>query len=93
MFNLSDESNISEHKAYNDICLMIDEEIENWHFYDKKLFKLYRDTDFSMRDIAKETTISLISIFHSIKNYKSILKDKFQQDYDDYINNDYSNVY
>jgi hypothetical protein len=46
-----------------------------------------------MRDIAKETTISLISIFHSIKNYKSILKDKFQQDYDDYISNDYNNIY
>jgi len=57
------------------------------------LFKLYRDTDFSMRDIAKETTISLISIFHSIKTYKTILKEKFQKDYEDYINNDYSNIY
>ena len=93
LFDLSSSENIDEHKAYNDICLMIDEEIENWHFYDKKLFKLYRDTDFSMRDIAKETTISLISIFHSIKNYKSILREKFQKDYDDYISNDYSNIY
>ena len=93
LFNLSDNTNIDEHKAYNDICLMIDEEIDNWGWYDKKLFKLYRDTDFSMRDIAKETTISLISIFHSIKTYKTILKDKFQQDYDDYISNDYNNIY
>jgi hypothetical protein len=92
-WELFDDSNIEEHNAYNDICLMIDEEIDNWHWYDKKLFKLYRDTDLSMRDIASETNISLISIFHSIKNYKEILKNKFEKDYQDYITNDYNNIY
>jgi DNA-directed RNA polymerase specialized sigma24 family protein len=92
-WELFDETNVEEHKAYNDICLMIDEEIDNWHWYDKKLFKLYRDTDMSMRDIAKETNISLISIFHSIKNYKEILNTKFMNDYQDYITNDYNTIY
>jgi DNA-directed RNA polymerase specialized sigma24 family protein len=92
-WELFDDSNVEEHKAYNDICLMIDEEIDNWHWYDRKLFKLYRDTDMSMRDIAGETNISLISIFHSIKNYKEILSTKFQKDYQDYINNDYNQIY
>lgn len=92
-WELFDNSNIEEHKAYNDICLMIDEEIKNWHHYDRLLFKLYRDNDLSMRDIAKGTTISLISIFNSIKNYKKILKEKFQKDYEDYIYNDYNNIY
>ena len=92
-WELFDDSNVEEHKAYNDICLLIDDEIDNWHWYDRKLFKLYRDTDMSMRDIAKETNISLISIFHSIKNYKEILSNKFQKDYQDYINNDYNQIY
>ena len=92
-WELFDSSNIEEQNAYNDICVMIDEEIDNWHWYDKKLFKLYRDTDMSMRDIASETNISLISIFHSIKNYKEILKNKFEKDYSDYITNDYNNIY
>jgi DNA-directed RNA polymerase specialized sigma24 family protein len=92
-WELFDDSNIEEQNAYNDICLMIDEEIDNWHWYDKKLFKLYRDTDMSMRDIASETNISLISIFHSIKNYKEILKNKFEREYQDYITNDYNNIY
>jgi DNA-directed RNA polymerase specialized sigma24 family protein len=92
-WELFDETNVEEHKAYNDICLMIDEEIDNWHWYDRKLFKLYRDTGMSMRDIAKETNISLISIFHSIKNYKEILNTKFQKDYQDYSNNDYNTIY
>jgi DNA-directed RNA polymerase specialized sigma24 family protein len=92
-WELFDDSNIEEHKAYNDICLLIDEEIKNWDWYDRKLFKLYRDTDLSMRDIAKETNISLISIFNSIKNYKIILKEKFENDYQEYITNDYNMMY
>ena len=92
-FTLFDDSNLDEHNAYNDICLLIDEEIKNWHWYDEKLFKLYRDSDMSMRDIAKETNISLISIFNSIKNYKEILNTKFNKDYKDYINNDYNGIY
>ena len=92
-WELFDDSNIEEHNAYNDICLMIDEEIDNWHWYDRKLFKLYRDTDMSMRDIAAETNISLISIFHSIKNYKEILNTKFQDQYNEYKNNDYNTQY
>lgn len=83
-WEIFDDSNLEEHEAYNDICLMIDKELETWHWYDRKLFKLYRDSDMSMRDIAKETNISLISIFHSIKNYKEILNSKFEQDYKDY---------
>ena len=92
-FTLFDDSNLDEHNAYNDICLLIDDEIKNWHWYDEKLFKLYRDSDMSMRDIAKETNISLISIFNSIKNYKEILNTKFNKDYQDYINNDYNGIY
>jgi DNA-directed RNA polymerase specialized sigma24 family protein len=84
-WEIFDDSNLEEHQAYNDICLLIDKELETWHWYDRKLFKLYRDSDMSMRDIAKETDISLISIFHSIKNYKEILNSKFEQDYKDYI--------
>jgi len=92
-WELFDDSNLEEHTAYNDICMLIDEEIKNWDWYDRKLFKLYRDTDLSMRDIAKETNISLISIFNSIKNYKIILKEKFENDYQEYINNDYNMMY
>ena len=92
-WELFDNSNIEEHKAYNDICMLIDDEIKSWNHYDMLLFKLYRDNDLSMRDIATGTTISLISIFHSIKNYKIILKQKFQKEYDDYSNNDYNMIY
>jgi predicted DNA-binding protein YlxM (UPF0122 family) len=73
--------------------MLIDDEIKDWRDYDKLLFKLYRDSDFSMRDISAGTKISLSSIFHSIKGYKAILKEKLQQDYEDYINDDYNQIY
>lgn len=92
-WELFDDSNIEEHKAYNEICLLIDDEIKDWNWYDRKLFKLYRDTDLSMRDISKETGISLISIFHSLKNHKAILKEKFQDNYKEFITNDYNSIY
>jgi DNA-directed RNA polymerase specialized sigma24 family protein len=92
-FTLFDDSNLEEQEAYNNICMLIDEEVKNWHWFDEKLFKLYRDSGMSMRDIAKGTNISLISIFNSIKNYKEILNTKFNKDYQDYINNDYNGIY
>jgi len=92
-WNLFDDSNIEEQQAYNSICLLIDKELTHWKDYDRLLFKLYRDNDLSMRDIATGTTISLSSIFHSIKNHKKILKDKFFKEYQEYINNDYNCMY
>ena len=73
------------------ILRKINEEVESWdHWYDKKLFKLYYKTDMSMRKLAKETKISVTSIFNSCKNYKDILKSKFGEDFEDYLNGDFN---
>lgn len=89
---LEDETFLEEQEAYNKLCILIDDEIENWHWYNRKLFKLYRDTDLSIRGIAKETGISFVSIFHSLKKAKNKLKNKFEEDYIDYINEDYERI-
>lgn len=83
-YKIEYKDTIEEQEAYNDICKMIDDEIEDWHWYDKKLFKLYRDTDMSIRKIAKETGISWVSIFNTLKNCKTKIKNKFQNDWDKY---------
>jgi DNA-directed RNA polymerase specialized sigma24 family protein len=89
---LYDESNIKEQKAFHKICLMIDDEIDKWHWYDKVLFKTYRDTDLSIRRIAKETKISWVSIFNTLKNSKNIIKHKFSEDWEDYKNEDFEKL-
>jgi len=92
LFQLEDKVDLSEQIAYNKICQKIDQEIDNWHWYDRKLFILYRDTDMSIRKIASETKISWVSIFNTLKNAKNIIKDKLSEDYEDYKNQDYERL-
>lgn len=41
---------------------------DDWHWYDKKIFHLYHNTDMSIRTLADETKISARSIFNTLKN-------------------------
>lgn len=89
---LPDNTNLEEQEAFFKLCNMIDEEMDNWHWYDKKIFTIYRDTDLSIRKMASETHISWVSIFNTLKNCKNIIKDKFNDDYLDYKNQDYDRI-
>ena len=62
------------------------EVMEDLHWYDQKMFEVYHRTDMSMRDIEKETGISLFSIFDTLKNSKEYVKEKINEDYEDYQN-------
>jgi hypothetical protein len=42
-----------------------------------------------MRDIAKDSGISLTSIFNTLKNCKERLKEGVGEDYEDFSNNDF----
>jgi predicted DNA-binding protein YlxM (UPF0122 family) len=71
------------------LLTILDDEVSNWHWYDQKLFKLYKDSDLSMREISKETNISVTSIFNTIKNCKTRINESVGETYEDYINEDY----
>lgn len=85
-------NDIEQEEAFAKVCNLMDDYIEDWHWYDQKLFKLYRDTDMSIRKIAKETGISWVSIFNTLKKCKKDIRDKFKEDYDDYLNGDYERI-
>jgi DNA-directed RNA polymerase specialized sigma24 family protein len=76
--------------AFDKILHDVREEMGNWHRYDRLLSEKYFKSDYSLREIAKGTGISLTSIFNTIKNNKRILKDKFGEDYEDFKNGDYN---
>jgi hypothetical protein len=46
----------------------------------------------SIRKLAKETGISWVSIFNTLKKCKIDLRENFSEDYDDYINGDYERI-
>ena len=89
---IADETNLEEHEAFNKVCTLIDEVAEEWNWYDRKLFKLYRDTDLSIRKIAAETTISWVSIFNTLKRCKQDVRSQLSETYEDYKNKDYDRI-
>jgi len=89
IYSLSTEDSVESQKAINRIDELIEEEISNWHFYDKKLFDIYRNTDLSMREIAEKTDIHYTSIFHTLKRCKKRLQEAVGDDYQDYLNEDF----
>ena len=88
-YQIEDHSEMDEQIAFNKICMLIDDHIDNWRWYEKKLFTLYRDSDLSIRGIANETNISWVSIFNTLKHAKSELKENFSEDWEDYLNRDW----
>ena len=91
-FDLTSDDNLKEEIAFGKLCNKMDKELNNLHWYDKRIFEIYRDTPLSIRGIAKETDISFVNIFHTLKKVKTIMKDKFSEDYQDYIYGDYDRI-
>jgi DNA-directed RNA polymerase specialized sigma24 family protein len=75
------ESEPIDEQLFESLMKRANKEMEQWHWYDKKLFEIYIYKDLSMRDIAKETNISLRSIFSTIKSCKERLNEKLKDDY------------
>ena len=86
------KKSLKEEIAFGKLCNKMDKELNNLHWYDKRIFEIYRDTPLSIRGIAKETDISFVNIFHTLKKVKTIMKDKFSEDYQDYIYGDYDRI-
>ena len=80
---------MDEQVAYDDFVKSMDKYIDSWRWYDKTLYRLYKDSNMSIRKIAKETNISWVSIFNTLKRCKQEISEKFGEDYLDFKNKDY----
>lgn len=89
-FTSNDE--IEREEAFGRLCDKMDEELDSWYWYDKNIYELYRDTEFSIRGLAAETKISSVNIFHTLKKGKNKMRDKFSEDYEDFKNRDYNKI-
>ena len=87
-----DAFDYGEAEAFERLIEKIWESTTKLHWYDKKMFEIYHTTEMSMRDIEKETKISLYSIFDTLKKTKSYVREKIQEDYEDYENQDYDQI-
>lgn len=62
----------------------IDSITDNWYWYDKKLWDVYFYWKKSMRDISRETKISLSSIFNTLTHGKAKIKQQAEAEYKEY---------
>ena len=53
-------------------------EIESWHWFPARMFKLINQDGVSMRQLSRDTQISLSTVFNGNKKSKELLKAKFQ---------------
>lgn len=79
-------------KEFENLCDCMDETLRNSHWFDKRIFDLYFDDElnFSMRDLERETKISLSTIFETIKNAKKKIKTKCRKQWNKYQEAKYS---
>jgi RNA polymerase sigma factor (sigma-70 family) len=63
-----EDTNQQAEEAIVELYDEIWENTEEWHWYDRKIFDLYHNTDMSMRTLASKTKISARSIFNTLKN-------------------------
>lgn len=80
LYNRNINKKIKLDKLYN----KIEETIDSWYWYDKKLTKLYFNSGMSMRDLSKETKISLSSIFNTLTNAKEKIRQNTKEEYRNY---------
>ena len=89
---IPEDNQIDTELGYNDFCILLDKKVDTFNWYDQKLWRLYSQTDMSIRKIASETNISWVSIFNSLKNIKNELRQELKEDYEDWKNQDYERL-
>jgi DNA-directed RNA polymerase specialized sigma24 family protein len=86
--------------AYGKFLQRLDREMTAWTDFDRNLFKIYIGTygsqkfdtygeGIAMRKLSKDTGIALMTIFLTVKRCKQKIKENLNEDWQDYINNDW----
>lgn len=76
-----EEANYEYEQAHKNLIDELWEEVETWHWYDTKLFKLYHNTDMTIKKLSQETKISERSIWNTLDNGRKKIKQKQEKSY------------
>ena len=76
-----EEANVEAETELQTLYEEIWEATDDWHWYDKKIFHLYHNTDMSIRTLADETKISARSIFNTLKNARERIQTDCNETY------------
>ena len=76
-----EEANVEAEIELQSLYEEIWQTADDWHWYDKKIFHLYHNTDMSIRTLADETKISARSIFNTLKNARERIQEECNDSY------------
>lgn len=97
--SLNDIQELSQNEMNKDyfdslekIDTLVKNEVNSWHWYDAKMYKLHVEKKMPMRMIEAETNISLRSIFETLKVCKQRLRVAVGESYEDFINEEFERI-
>jgi RNA polymerase sigma factor (sigma-70 family) len=76
-----EEANVEAERTSSACTIRFGSSADEWHWYDKKIFALYHNTDMSIRTLADETKISARSIFNTLKNARERIQTDCNETY------------
>lgn len=82
-----DELNIGKELTRESLIQKIEDVVSDWYWYDKKMWDIHFYENKSMRNISKETKISLSSIFNTLSNGKDKIREEVEREYKIYKQN------
>ena len=81
---ISQDLDLIFEQAHKVLFEKIDSIVNEWYWYDKKLWGIHFYDKVSMRGIAADTKISLSSIFNTLKNGKEKVRNEVSKEYEIY---------
>ena len=82
-FEYEESSNDCKH-LLEEMLKDISETIENLHWYDRKIFEIYYGNNETIRQLSEGSKISSSSIFNTLKNVRTKIKEKHKEKYQEY---------
>lgn len=70
----------ADNDSYVDIEKMVDDIVDEFYWFDKKLFNLYRKKFHSIRKLSAATNISHVVVWRTINNCIKEIKKKINED-------------
>lgn len=81
---IQEDLDLKYEQAHKELFDKVDNIVDKWYWYDKKLWGIHFNDKMSMRGIASNTKISLSSIFNTLKNGKEKVRNQVQKEYENY---------
>jgi len=88
----SEYEDVEMEYAYKRLIDKIFTEVNKWDFYSRNIFIAYFTSGLSLDKLSADTEIGRSSLYNSIRKYRDVVRDMFDEDAQDFYNKDYEQI-